>query len=63
MKNTKTNLRRLEKFIRTMSKGYYSDFTEYHPDHTKPDDTNDHSKVIEENDHSFPDIKKLNTEK
>ena len=59
----KTNLRKLEKFIRTMSKGYYSDFTEYHPDHTKPDDTNDHSKVIEENDHSFPDIKRLNTEK
>ena len=63
MKNTKTNLRRLEKFIRTMSKGYYSDFTEYHPDHTKPDNTNDHSKLIEENDHSFPGIKRLDTEK
>lgn len=53
MKELKTNLRLLEKIIRTMSKGYYSDFSEYHPDHTKQDEQNDLSEEIETNDHTI----------
>lgn len=50
----RANTRLLEKFIREISKGYYSDFSEYHPDHTKSDVFNDHSKENEINDHTHP---------
>jgi hypothetical protein len=55
-----TNIKELENLVRTMSKGYYSNFNEYNPDHLEPDDSNDHSQIIEENDLSIPGRKKNN---
>ena len=52
MKQLKKNNQLLEKIIREMSKGYYTDFAEYNPDHTQLDDGNDHSKETEKNDHT-----------
>ena len=52
--NRKTNFRALENLIRTMSKGYFSDFSEYHPDHTNPDDSNDHTAERDGNDFTHP---------
>lgn len=52
--NYKTNLNVLENLVRTMSKGYYSNFNEYNPNHTEMDEFNDHSMVEENNDHSYP---------
>lgn len=57
MKKTKTNIGILEKFVKAISKGYYPNFNEYNPDHTKIDTENDHSKEEEENDHSYPNKK------
>lgn len=58
--NLNTNVRMLENLVRTMSKGYYSNFTEYNPDHSSPDEFNDHSEDDENSDHSYPDgIRKI----
>jgi hypothetical protein len=51
----KTSFFALENFIRSMSKGYFSDFSEYHPDHTKEDELNDHSVERQGNDFTDPD--------
>lgn len=54
------NIQILENLVRTMSKGYYSNFNEYNPDHLESDESNDHSQIIEENDLSIPGRKKNN---
>jgi hypothetical protein len=53
--NIRTNFLALENLIRTISKGYFADFSEYHPDHTKPDQSNDHSTEREGIDYTNPD--------
>jgi hypothetical protein len=58
MKKLKTNHHLLEKMIRTMSKGYYLDFSDYHVDHTQMDDNNDHTEKNEKNDYSNPNGKR-----
>jgi hypothetical protein len=57
MKKLKTNHHLLERMIKIMSKGYYSDFSDYHPDPTHPDDNNDHTEKNEKNDFSNPNGK------
>lgn len=52
LSNPKNNFSTFEKFIREISKGYYSDFTEYEPDHTRQEENNDHTIETEENDHT-----------
>jgi hypothetical protein len=51
MKQLKTNLRLLEKFIQKLSKGYYPSFNEYKADRSKQTEINDHTLQIENNDH------------
>ena len=47
----KTNIRTLENIVRSMSKGYYSNFGENNPDHSEQEEINDHSQIEEDNDH------------
>ena len=58
MKKIKTNHHLLERMIRIMSKGYYSDFVDYEADRTHPDDNNDHTEQNEKNDNSNPNGKR-----